>query len=348
MMLALALSTRDAQGQARTFVLPYFGSAPETGIQYGATVFRVGQPSKDSVTRPSTSQLFVSYTAKSQARAFAELDRWSSGNAWHVVGHVEWERFPLPYFGMGDTASSSAEEQYTPRGTLASVLVQRRIRGPVYAMAGYRFQDLSITETTADGQLRNGQIVGSRGGRVGQLQGGALWDTRDDVFAAERGTFAQLTGSVSARAVGSEFAFRRLVLDARQYVRVGAGRVLAFQGVFEGTGGAAPFDQLSLVGGSNYLRGYSKGRYRDRDLASLQAEFRSHLARRLGGALFAGAGRIAPRFGDLAGSDARTLASYGAGVRWRLFANSRSAIRVDYARGSAGNSGLYVALNEAF
>lgn len=345
-LLLFAFANAFAQSGKHTFVLPYLGSAPETGLQYGATIFRVTQP-KDSLTRPSTAQLFASYTTKSQARAFAEVDRWTSGNLWHLTTHLEWERFPLPYYGMGDSTPSSAEELFTPRGFLASAVVQRRVRGPVYASVGYRFQDLKI-QTARDGSLRSGTIPGSRGGRVGQLQGAVLLDSRDDVFAPERGTFAQLTGSVAAREVGSEFKFRRAVMDARQYLLVGTGRVIALQGVLESTGGVAPFDQISLVGSSNYLRGYARGRYRDRALASLQAEYRAHLWRRMRWATFAGAGRVAPRLAGVTDSDARTLLSYGAGLRWKLFADSRSAIRVDYARGSAGNSGLYVSLNEAF
>jgi hypothetical protein len=52
--------------------------------------------------------------------------------------------------------------------------------------------------------------------------------------------------------------------------------------------------------------------------------------------------------GDLAGGGARVLPSYGLGARWLLFGRSRSMVRVDYARGADGQSGLYVALNEAF
>jgi outer membrane protein assembly factor BamA len=196
--------------------------------------------------------------------------------------------------------------------------------------------------------LQLGSVVGSRGGRVAQLQGGALWDSRDNVFAAYRGTFVQVTGSAAAAAVGSEFDFRRLVLDARHFLTVGTRRVVAVQAVVETTGGAAPFDQVSLVGGSNYFRGYARGRFRDRHLATLQAEYRAPLVGRLGWAAFAGGGCVAPRVGELVGGDARFLPSYGIGARWLLFARSRSTIRVDYGRGADEQSGLYVALNEAF
>ena len=302
----------------------------------------------DSATRPSTAQLFASYTAKQQVRVFAELDRWTRGNAWHMTGHLEWKRFPLPFYGFGDRAPESAEEFYTPSGVLASAVVQRRVRGPLYLLGGYSFQESRIIVTEQDGILARGVTVGDRGGRVGQLQAGAIWDDRDDVFAPRRGTFVQATGSVAAAAFASEYDFRRLVVDGRHFISLGASRVLALQAVAEFTGGNAPFDQISLTGNSNYLRGYTHGRFRDRDLASAQAELRAPLVGKFGWAAFAGAGRIASRPSDLLGGSARLLPSYGLGVRRTLFANSRSAIRVDYARGGAGQAGLYVALNEAF
>ena len=120
------------------------------------------------------------------------------------------------------------------------------------------------------------------------------------------------------------------------------------QGVAELIGGNAPFDQLSLVGNSNYLRGYTRGRFRDRDLIAVQAEYRAPLVGRLGWTLFGGAGRIAAQPADLLARDARTLPSYGVGARWTLFSGSRSDIRIDYARAGDAQSGVYVALNEAF
>ena len=344
----LVTSPGTAQdASSRTFVLPYLGSAPETGFQYGATVFRVRQPA-DSATRPSTAQLFASYTAKRQARVFAEVDRWTAGSTWHLTGHLEWRRFPLPFYGFGDEAPQSAEEFYTPTGVLASAIVQRRVHGPLYVLGGYSYQDFHIDAASPDGALAQGVVIGDRGGRVGQLQAGALWDDRDDVFASSRGSFLQATGSVAASAFASDYDFRRLVVDARHFVPLGESRVLAVQVVTELTGGAAPFDQMSLVGNSNYLRGYTRGRYRDRDLAAAQAEYRAHLWRKLGWAAFAGAGRVTSKPSELVGGSAKVLPSYGLGLRWTLFANSRSAIRVDYARGGDAQSGLYVALNEAF
>ena len=337
----------SASQSRRIAILPYLGAAPETGVQYGGTVFRVAEPA-DSVTRPSTAQLFAAYTAKGQARAFAEIDRWTTGNVWRVNAHLEWQRFPLPFYGVGDDTPESAEEIYTPRGVIAFATLQRRLSGPFYVMGGYRYQDMRVVQTEENGALREGAITGARGGHVSQIQGGLLRDTRDNVFASEHGSFVQATGSVAADAFGSQFDFARLTVDARRYLSLGHRRVVALQGVIETTGGDAPFDQISLVGNSGYMRGYTRGRFRDRHLAALQAEYRAPLVGRLGWAAFAGGGRVAPHASGLVSGDARFLPSYGLGARWLLFARSRSTIRVDFAKGADGQSGLYVALNEAF
>ena len=254
----------------------------------------------------------------------------------------------MPYYGIGDLAPQSAEEIYTPRGTIAYATIQRLIAGPLYAFAGYRWQDLTIVETEPNGVLRRGTVRGSRGGRIAQLQIGEMYDTRDDLFAPERGTFAQVTASAGVSSIGSDFGFSRYAADARRFMPLGASRVLALQAALEGTTGDAPFDQLSLVGNSDYLRGYVHGRFRDRYLAAAQAEYRAPLRGKWRWAAVAGGGRIAPRLNGLAGGDARFLPTYGIGVRRMLFARSRSAIRVDYGRGTSGQTGLYVALNEAF
>ena len=342
-----AMPVAAQQASARTVVLPYFGSAPETGIQYGGALFRIKQP-PDSATRPSSGTLFASYTAKRQALAFAEIDRWSRGNDWHVTGHLEWRRFPLPFYGFGDESPDSAEEFYTPTGVRAQAVMQRRVRGPLYLVGGYGYQDVRIAHSSPNGALASGAVLGNRGGRIGQVQFGALWDNRDDVFSSRSGSFLQLTSAVAAPAFASDYDFTRVMLDARHFVPLGAGRVIALQAASELTSGDAPFDQISLVGSSAYLRGYTRGRFRDRDLAAVQAEYRAHLWRKFGWAAFAGAGRVSREVSGLVDGGARILPSYGLGLRRTLFSNSRSAIRVDYARGASGQSGLYVALNEAF
>jgi len=325
-------------------VLPVIGSAPETGFVGGATVLRVSSYVNDTITRPSSEQLYASYTTKHQFRAFVSTDRWSVDNRWGLTGQIEYARVPQPFFGLGIDAPEEAEEWYEARSTSASVTVRHRILGAVYGQAGYRFSTTSIRDAEPGGAVERGVLPGMRGGIVSQVTWGLALDSRDNIFAPSAGTFAQATGAWGAEVLGSDHQFGRYVGDARRYVRLGHG-VLAAQAYVEASSGRVPFDQMAMLGSGSVMRGYVRGRYRDRSLAAAQVEYRLTLAGRLGLAGFAGAGTVAPTLADLPST--RLLPSVGAGARWLLLPKQRTTVRVDYGVGK-GSSGLYIAFNEAF
>ena len=325
-------------------VLPVLGSAPETGFVLGATMLRVSSRLNDTITRPSSEQVYTSYTTKQQFRAFVSTDRWSANNRWGLNGQLEYTRFPQPFYGVGIDTPESAEEWYESRSTTGSLTVRRRMVGAVYGQMGYRFSTTSIRDAEPGGEVERGEMLGMSGGLTSQLTSGLAFDSRDNIFAPAAGTFAQVTGAWAADALGSDYQFGRYIGDARTYVRLGDG-VLAAQAYVEASTGSVPFDQLAMLGSGSVMRGYVRGRYRDRSLIAAQAEYRLTLAGRFGMAGFAGAGTVAPSLADLGSST--LLPSYGVGARWLLLPKQRTTVRVDYAMGK-GSSGLYIAFNEAF
>jgi hypothetical protein len=325
-------------------VLPVLGSAPETGFVGGATALRVTSLTGDTITRSSTEQVYVAYTAKQQFRAFVSTDRWSEGNAWALSAQLEYQRFPQPFFGIGIDAPESAEEWYEPRSVIANATVLRRVSRAIYAQIGYRFSTTTITDTEDGGVVERGDLLGASGGIVSQAVAGVAWDSRDNIFAPANGTYALATASYAGRALGADYRFGRYVADARRYLRIGRG-VLAGQAYLEATSGEPAFDQLALLGSGNIMRGYVRGRYRDRELVAAQLEYRAPVIGRLGVAAFAGAGTVAPTIAKL--SSSAVMPSFGAGARWLLLPKQRTTVRVDYGVGK-GSSGLYVAFNEAF
>ena len=325
-------------------LLPVIGSAPETGFQGGVTALRVTSPAGESETRSSTDQAYVAYTAKHQLRAFLSTDRWTTGNRWGFNAQVEFQRYPQPFFGIGAGTPESAEEWYEARSISATASVRRRFAGAMYGQVGFRFSNTDVRDAEEDGIIERGELLGSEGGAISQLTSGVAWDTRDNLFAPQRGSLLQVAAAYSARAFGADYRFRHYTVDARRYLELGRG-VLAGQAYAEATSGDAPFDQLSLVGSSSVMRGYARGRYRDRDLAAAQIEYRVPVVGRVGVAAFAGAGTVAPNIAELTSS--RLLASVGGGLRYLLLPRQRTTIRVDYGVGK-GSSGLYIAFNEAF
>ncbi len=338
-------TSADSIGRRRIQPLPALGSAPETGLQFGATVLAVWEPAPRLNTRPASLLASVLRTTKAQTRARIEGEHWTTGNTRRLAGSLQWQEFPLPFFGFGDRTTDAAEEIYTPTGTEAVLTAQQRISGAWYASVGARYLNQTITADSV-GVLRLGQITGSTGGITTEFSAGLQRDTRDNLFAPRAGQWLQLTYSRSDDGLWSDFSYRTLKVDARSYHTLGNAHVIALQAQVTGVDGDAPFDALALVGNSDIMRGYKRGRYRDAWMSAAQAEYRSPVWHRLGGVAFAGAGVSSPTFGDVSGR--RILPTYGAGLRVQIDARQRTGVRADYGRGLDGASGLYIGFNQAF
>lgn len=114
------------------------------------------------------------------------------------------------------------------------------------------------------------------------------------------------------------YTFRRYEVDAAQFVPLFTKRwILALHGreVFSDTtsGHVVPFYLMPSLGGKNTLRGYHDYRFHDDDMQAFSGEVRCALFTHLDVAVFADAGKVAARAGNL---DFQNLKrSYGAGLR---------------------------------
>lgn len=364
-LLAVVLamwSSCPAQAQRKTSLLPVLGAAPETGWQFGVAVMRTDRDTTDAARRPSLTMGNVVRTTKGQTRAFVDTDRWSPGNARRLFTSTIVQEFPLPFYGFGDGASEGEERFYTPRSIDARVSAWRKIAPALWATAGARFLLVDIVKADyvvdlGDGgfpppPLGDGATASyadpfrSDAGRTVLASLGIAHDTRDNIYAPASGRYAEFTVNGASEWIGSEFEYVRAQADVRAYRRLGDA-VLGWQGVAQMVRGhGVPFYEWPLVGNNTTMRGYVLGRFRDQTLLTTQAEYRT--APR-GAWVFAAFGGVTLIARDWAGiGDARPLPSVGGGLRYRLDRVARSAVRVDYALGRDGQSGLYVAFNEAF
>lgn len=340
----------SAPKKAEVSLLPVLGSAPETGFQYGVALFATKAHAVEG-TRPSSLISNAIRTAKGQTRVFVELDRWTAHNNWRFGGLGVWQQFPLPFYGIGDQTEEDDKELYTPRGTELHAFVQRRIARAQWVQLAVRRSEYAIIKTEAGGMLEPGSLPGSRGARTVFALVGLISDARDNLFAPTRGHFAEASVARADGAFGSDFEFTRVRADLRTYRAapfIGGAKkhLLATQFVAQGVTSNAPFDQRSNIGSASIMRGYVPGRFRDDWMMAAQAEFRSAISGSWGYAVFGGGGVVAPTLGEL--RDARVLPSFGAGLRFRMDPKTGATIRVDYGRGTRGQSGLYVSFNEAF
>jgi hypothetical protein len=357
-----------AQTPWKTTVLPVIGSAPETGGQFGAAIFRTLNPDDELGTRPSSLMGNVIATTKGQQRLFLEYDRWTPGNARRTWATAIVSRFPLPYWGSGyDTFEEPSD--YEPVTLELAVTRHRKVGRATWLNAGVRAVVVGVDRvpfesgfcppplicvaeesTVPFASYDFGRPIAAYPYQMYLGQVGLIHDTRDNLFAPSSGRVVDVSIGV-ARLNQNGYADKlvRTRVDLRAYRPLARGSVVGVQAVVTGNDDFVPIDQMALLGHHTLNRGYTMGRYRDQWMASTQLEVRSGafgwndrfvLAGFGGGALLGSAMRELGK--------GRVLPSGGAGVRFRLDPRTRSAIRVDFAVGASGQSGLYVAFNEAF
>jgi outer membrane protein assembly factor BamA len=104
---------------------------------------------------------------------------------------------------------------------------------------------------------------------------------------------------------------------------------------------SVPFYMLPSLGGGSTLRSFSDFRFHDRHMLVVNLESRIALFTHVDAAVFADAGNVARRVGDLT-LDKR---SYGAGLR--LHGHETTTIRLDVAWGREGWRTMF-SLNDPF
>jgi len=93
------------------------------------------------------------------------------------------------------------------------------------------------------------------------------------------------------------------------------------------------------------MRGYYKGRFRDKDILAVQAEYRVMVTKRIGVVGFAGLADVFPDFSEF---NLKTIEySVGTGIRYMVNKREGTTLRMDMAWGKA-NFGLYFTAQEAF
>jgi outer membrane protein assembly factor BamA len=328
--------------------LPVLFYQPETGTGFGALAnyyFRPGGARAD--VPPSDVGGYAIYTTRKQILTSLGAHLYLAGGALRLAATVQFTKFPTKFWGIGNDTPGSAEEDYTPLTLAAAAEAQRQVRRGWFVGGRLQLAHRTLRVVSDSGQLVTGTVPGSADGTI--VEGTLLvtHDVRDNTVYPTRGRYVQVGALGAATGLGSDFGYGGARFDLRAYVSPARRHVLALRAVAEMRSGTPPFDLLPQVGGDVLLRGYYQGRFRDRVLVALQAEYRMPVVWRIALVAFTEGGRVAPRVGDLR-LDA-IKASLGGGLRFLLSPREGLNIRADYGYGlDVGSGGFYLAIGEAF
>ncbi|MEN6559693.1 MAG: BamA/TamA family outer membrane protein [Acidobacteriota bacterium] len=339
-------SAPEAAYKSKIVGIPFLYYTPETKLAFGGggvLTFRVGRHKEG--TRTSSVWAYGTYSLEKQFNILIKPEIYLEGNDFCLAGSLRFERTPQHFYGLGDDTASTAEESYTPLTVQAQFGIRRRILSGLYCGIQFDFENTTIEKVAPGGLLDSGTITGSRGGMLAGLGASLNWDTRDASMFPRRGAYLQLTADSYSAMAGSQFSFSRFKLDLRKYLPLGEDRVLALQGYVLSTGGDVPFYKLALLGGDTLLRGYYRGRFRDKAMAIVQAEYRALISNRIGFVGFAGMAQVFPGLARFGGGNLKF--SVGTGMRYVISKRDGTTVRLDMAWGKE-SFGLYVTAQEAF
>jgi hypothetical protein len=176
---------------------------------------------------------------------------------------------------------------------------------------------------------------------VGKLGLVLSYDGRDNILTPNRGSFFEMELSAARAWLGSSWDFENLAVRAFHYEPLGESLVLGLRGDFQSVTDGTPFFALPYIG----LRGIPALRYQDRRTAVVETELRWNVTARWALVGFIGAGRDFGRYQDF--SDADTVISRGAGIRYLLARSLGLYAGLDVARGPEDDA-FYIQVGSAW
>lgn len=174
----------------------------------------------------------------------------------------------------------------------------------------------------------------------------SIYDSRDYRLNATKGWLFHLDAGLYQNNQYNTFSTYNIELanyiDLSSTITDSAPGLIAWQLQGHFTNGDVPWNLLPDLGGSNAMRGYIKGRYRDEQMMMGQVEYRLPIFQRYGMVFWGAAGSVAPKASEL--SD-ELLTSYGTGLRFIIKDNIN--LRFDVGVGE-NETNFYLNVNEVF
>lgn len=331
---------------SKILAFPFVLRSPETSWGFGAASAFFFRPKKNDVKlRTSDINLIGLYTLKKQVVFVLGSTIFFPNEQKIFRFQGSYSYYPDKFWGLGNETSKNDREDYSLKQLFFNPQLIFKLYRNLFIGGSFELQNVEDFSYVRGGIFDVQEIPGREGGLAAGAGLLLTWDNRNNAYSPNKGVFAELNFTRFDKKLGSRFSFISSTLDLRKFISIGKSRTLGLQSFTRLTSGDTPIRYLSMLGGTEIMRGYYKGRYTDLNLAAFQAEIRQYLFWRLGVAAFAGIGQVGGKFADFGIDDFHF--SYGAGIRILVHEKEKLNLRVDLGFGK-NSSGAYVILKEAF
>ncbi len=327
-------------------ILPFLLKSPETNVGFGfAAAYFFKTTKTDSTVRTSDVDLLSLYTLKEQLvvvlgsvvyfKKEKKIFRWQSSYSY----------YPDKFWGIGNNTPSSNEEEYSIKQFYFNPQILFKIYHKLYFGVSAEFQTTKDFIYKSGGIFDKDQVAGRFGGATSGIGILETYDSRNNAFFPTKGGFVEINTTIFSKSIGGDFNFSTNSIELKKFYAINENAVLALHGFGKFNVGDVPIRNLAMIGGSEMMRGFYKGRFSDKDILTAQTEWRQHIYNRFGITVFASAGEVSPETSRF--SFDKVHFAYGAGLRFMVEKKEKLNLRLDYGRGE-GENGLYIILKEAF
>lgn len=330
------------------FALPIWGVYPETGWQLGLSLVYLYRQPNDSITRPSLIRLNTQVTELGQFSIRPYIDIFTKNNRYNLKAIYTYRKFNEYYWGVGVHTEESDKELYDYTQNRLQLRATRQILKGVYVGLQYEANQISNIKFSNNNSWYGKYADGASGSFTSGAGLVLSLDNRNKIYFPTKGHFIDVTTLINVNALGTDYVFYNLTIDARKYIKLWKENILALQayGNFNEPGNnGIPFKQLATIGSDAYMRGYYNGRFRDDLAMAMQAELRKKVWGPVSLVFFGGFGNV--------GNSTSVLfenikPNYGIGFRFLAIRREHVNVRIDYGRGENNIQGFYFTMNEAF
>ena len=314
------------------------------GVIVGALVskyYRLND--KDTISPSSNTGFFGMYTGQKSYAAMGFSKFYFDRDRWRVNAAVGTMDINFQFYLEEPAASTGNFYDYSTKANFLVLQVQRNIFKRLYfgptasfikSTTTFAFPDVSGKDSVSISTLNSiGYIITN--------------DTRDHVQYPTRGMFGNFKNQFYRSWAGSDFEFERYLVTYNQFFNLDKKndrKVLAVRASLNIATGDVPFEGQSVVG-SDDIRGYSQGKYRNDQVYALQAEYRWNFYKRWGMVAFAGVASAVAKLSDIPDND--LLPGVGAGIRFKMLPKEKINIGIDGAVGKNDYS-ITFRIGEAF
>lgn len=337
------------RGRTSVKYYPTAGLDPASGLSLGVlSLVSIEPKEKDKrkikFYRPTSITNSLSYSTKKWLNFCSDMVIYANHGV--VINTLlQYQISPDKFYGIGNDTLNTDPVKFDMNDLRLSGNVSKEISSTCYL--GFMF-DISYRDCSSLGANDNGlDLPETKNNWLVGFGPHFIFDRRDHVNYPAHGEYITFGAKYFPRIGEDAYSFYCIELDIRKYITLYKDLILACQ-LFNGlSDGDSPFYCLYQLGGQTRMRGISnKYIYIDKNAYYAQAELRKHIWGRFSVTAFGGIGNTYTRIPEIFFNQIKYV--FGAGIRFQSDTKNNINVRLDYGRGSFGDSGMYVTMREAF